>query len=413
MTQGLTLFKALLNHQFYEENKHRIVDDLFPRQIHSLLATLNTAHQQYGKDISVDELWDLHQANNPTITSASKLEYTTVLANVKAQEECNLEVYKDVLKKVWKQELARRAADKLLGISEEDTTVSLEDIKSILNDIETENYIDSKTDYITTDVSELLGEISANYRWKVNINHLGNAIGNIGGGTFGIIAAVPDCGKTCCIVNIVFGDGGFLKQGAKVHVIGNEEPAQRTMLRGINCYTGITTAELHTNPDNVAKAQAAFNEIKGNIFIQNSVDMTLDKLDRYCKDKQPDILIIDQIDKLKVHGYGNGNDVAKLAYIYAACREIAKRRNVAIIGVCQAGDGAQGKLYYGYDDLYGSKTAKAGEADYILCIGMQTPEAGKSDNGYRVINIAKNKSPGGNKVPVACQFNLELSRVIA
>lgn len=419
MSTGLSLLKLLLNNKFYVDNHHRITEDLFPAQLHSLLDTLSSAHVKYNRDLQLNELYELHISANPTLTYASKQEIQTVLDNVKGLPEIAADAGNDIIRAAHKQELARKAADALLGIAE-NKEANLEEIKSLVTAIETEDYEETTTEYVGTEIEALVDDIASNYKWRFNIPALASACGNIGAGTLGIVTAVPDGGKTCFMVNLVFGRDGFLNQGAKVHYIGNEEPAQRTMLRGVNCFTGIPTRYL-IGPEmvaNRAKAQAAFDTIRGNIFIQNSVDMTIDKLDRYCKDKKPDILIIDQLDKLKIQGFKDGNDVAKLAAIYAAVREIAKRRAVAILGVCQAGDGAQGKLYYGYDDLYGSKTMKAGEADYILCLGMAPKPEGNAEQkpgaeGFRMINIAKNKSPGGNKNPIGCQFDLELSRVVA
>lgn len=759
MTTALSLLKLLLDNKFYQENHHRVSQDLFPTQVHGLLDTLSEAQGKYARSINLTELFELHLSKNPTLTTATKLELKTVLDNVNNLEPVSVEVGNEIIRNAWKQEIARKAADKLLSIAE-NREGNLEEIKGLLKAIEKEDYEEVSTEYVDTDIGSLVEEIASNYRWKFNIAPLAVALGNIGAGTFGIISAVPDClardteilmyggykklvqdivigdavmgpdstprvvlntvtgmsklynvtycngstytvtgthslslscskvtsnkkyadkvcvkvsdyikwsearkaaykgwrvaieylnvptavdpyflglwlgdgdsrdlsitnpdkevidyihlfaaknklaireerqkktevvtynlhnnhkkykireyfkaslfnnkhipreylinstdvrlnllagildadgylnpsntsfdivqksktlaynildlaqsvglrasicatrkrctntnvwgdyyrlciggdieriptkiarkkasilhprkskglhfgftvkesgigefygfevdsddslfvlgdytvtkncGKTGFTVNLIFGKGGFIQQRAKVHYIGNEEPALRTMLRGVNCYTGLSTADLigEANAANRARAQEAFNEIKGSIFIpKNVVDMTIDKLDRYCKDKQPDILIIDQVDKLKITGYKDGNDVARLSAIYMAVREIAKRRNVAIIGVCQAGDGAQGKLYYGYDELYGSRTMKAGEADYILCIGALPKEQGKPgdggvDEGYRMINIAKNKSPGGNKRPIPCTFDLELSRVTA
>ena len=37
---------------------------------------------------------------------------------------------------------------------------------------------------------------------------------------------------------------GFAEQGAKIHAFINEEPAIRTQMRAISCYTGMTREEI-------------------------------------------------------------------------------------------------------------------------------------------------------------------------
>lgn len=412
MSEGLSLLKALLNNEFYTKNKEKIVLELFPTQLHGLVDSIIAAQELYQTDLSTLEVQDLYFTDNPTLTLGAKNEVKIILSNLDALGSINKDVYGHIISTAWRQELARRAADKLLGISENAEDISIEEVRKILDSIDgSEEGHKDNVEYITTDVEELIKATDNTYKWNFNIPNLAGAVGKIGCGTFGIIGAVPDSGKSAFIINSVFSRGGFLEQGARVHLVCNEEPAQRTMMRGINSYTGMTFEEVRENPK---AAQEMFNKIKGNIYIQSSVDMTITGLDKYCKEREVDILIVDQLDKVKITGMSrDSSDVSTINAIYVASREIAKRRNLAFIGVCQAGADAQGKLYFGYDSLYGSKTGKAAEADYILCLGMETPAPGESDKGYRMINIAKNKSPSGNKVPIPCQINLPLSRIVA
>lgn len=414
---GLILLKAMFKHRFYEDNKHRIILNLFPSTLHGFIGTLQRAHERYNRDLVLREVWQLYLADNPSLTEAFKKEISGILTTVGQQEEADPELYSDILKQVWKQEQARDAADKLLSIAENSPEVTIGDIRKIIDDIENENYIEEKVEYVSTDVDALIQYANVNYDWRFNIPPLNTALGGLGPGLFGIIAARPDVGKTCFIVNMVFGPGGFIEQGANVHIIANEEPGYRVMLRGVNAYTGLSYDELNIMrekfPEEFQKVRDGFRGISKNVFIRDTVDTSIEQLDQYCKDNKVDILIIDQLDKIKMKNTNDSsNDASRLKTLYVAAREIAKRRGVAVIGICQAGNDAHGKLYFGYDALDNSKTGKAGEADYILCIGRLLDEkANEEDNGSRTINIPKNKSPGGSKTPIPTMFNFPLSRV--
>lgn len=201
--------------------------------------------------------------------------------------------------------------------------------------------------------------------------------------------------------------GGFLSQGAKVHVIGNEESVERLKFRALSALTGHTTLEIE------AKSEELQNEYKvllNNLYIVDGFGMTTELLDNYCNNNEVDILIIDQLDKLGTKGnYGTSEE--RLRIVYTKAREIAKRHSCGVIGICQAGAGAHNKLYYGFEHLDGSKTGKAAECDWCITIGMEI-KAAQEDNYFRVANIPKNKITG-KKAPVNFILNPEISRLSA
>ena len=85
----------------------------------------------------------------------------------------------------------------------------------------------------------------------------------------------------------------------------------------------------------------------------------------------------------------------QLKALYQWAREIAKM-HAPVIAVSQAGGTGENKLWLTMDDVDSSKTAKQGEADWILGIGKE------SDNtsNMRFLNISKNKLLGdGDTLP--------------
>ena len=79
----------------------------------------------------------------------------------------------------------------------------------------------------------------------------------------------------------------------------------------------------------------------------------------------------------------------ELKAIYQWAREIAKTY-APVIAVSQASGEAEGKLFLTMDMVDGSKTAKQGEADWILGIGKEQDNTSRT----RYFNIVKNKLIG-------------------
>ena len=234
---------------------------------------------------------------------------------------------------------------------------------------------------------------------------LRNRVNGIGEGNFIIIFARPESGKTAFWVNLVAGRNGFATQGAKVCALINEEPAIRTQMRLINAHTSMSFAEIRQNP---TKAGELWSKIKDNLRILDTVDWSLEKIDSYVAKEKPDVLIIDQLDKVHIEGTFARTD-EKLRAIYTGAREVAKRRSCAIIGISQASADASDKLDLTFDMMENSKTGKAAEADVIIGVGYRNrPDI---DPDLRSLAISKNKITGWHGT-LTCKIIPELSRYI-
>ena len=117
---------------------------------------------------------------------------------------------------------------------------------------------------------------------------------------------------------------------------------------------------------------------------------------RAKKDK-PDVIILDQVDKLSLsNGKYNANH-ERLKELYTRTRELAKEGNCLVINVSQASVIADEYNEITYDMLDGSKTGKAGEADIIIGIGKRsflTDPPENARNQIRFIKVSKNKING-------------------
>jgi replicative DNA helicase len=261
------------------------------------------------------------------------------------------------------------------------------DIQSLIDELKGVNK--EEFDTVTNDINKLIDELKDNTKWKFNLTDLKNKVNGIGEGNLIIVFARPESGKTAFWVNMVAGQNGFATQGAKVCALINEEPAIRTQMRLINAHTGMTFAEIKENP---TKASELWGQIKDKIRILDTVDWTLEKIDSYVAKEKPDVLIIDQLDKVHMGGsFARGDE--KLRAIYTGAREIAKRRDCSLIGISQASADASGKWDMTFDMMENSKTGKAAEADVIIGVGYK-PNSDYSNDNDRSLSVSKNKITG-------------------
>jgi len=265
------------------------------------------------------------------------------------------------------------------------------------------NVDEDKVPAVTNDVGEVLDLLDVTTKWKFNIPVLKERVGGIGGGNLMIAFARPETGKTAFWVSLCAGPEGFAEQGAKVHAFINEEPAIRTQMRAISCYTGMTREEIIQEKD---IAKRVWAEIKNNIRMFDTVDWSMEDIDSHCEKHKPDIIVIDQLDKVNVTGTFARTD-EKLRKIYTNVREIAKRRNCAVIAISQASADAHNRDSISFDQMENSKTGKAAEADLIIGIGRNANK--DTENKVRILCVSKNKINGYHGEP-PCTIRRSISR---
>ena len=399
------ILKLMLNKKFYTRYKGNISRSVFEGNFGSLYETIQKAHEKYDKDITLGELYSLHTSvYNPSLTRASKEQFSKLLEDIKETEEPSESIAKDIVRIMNDREIARRIAVE----STEIYNGKEANFNTILDIIDKHKagLPDTKIDSVTTNISDLLNELNKTTQWKFNIPVLRENVSGLGAGNLAIFFARPETGKTAFWVSLVGGRGGFAEQGAVVHAFINEEPAVRTQMRLINCYTGMTNAEITENLD---KAHAEWEKIKHNITLLDTIDWTIDDIDSHCEKYNPDIVVIDQLDKVGVDGSFSRTD-EKLRAIYSGTREIAKRRKCCVIAISQASAAAHNRASISFDMMENSKTGKAAEADLIIGIGRNVTV--DPTDRTRHLCISKNKITGYHGEP-DCVFDKRISRYSA
>ena len=396
------MIRLMLNKKFYTQYKGVLSPTVFAGDISSLYETIQKAHEKYEDDIKVDELYSLHTAIfNPALTRAAKEKFSELIEDIREVQEPNKEIAKDIMRILSDRDLAQRIAVEATEIFN-GKEANFTEITGMIDKHKT-NVDEDKVPAVTNDVGEVLDLLDVTTRWKFNIPVLKENVGGIGGGNLMIAFARPETGKTAFWVSLCTGPEGFAEQGAKVHAFINEEPAIRTQMRAISCFTGMTREEIIQEKN---MAQRVWSEIKDNISMFDTVDWSMEDIDAHCEKHRPDIIVIDQLDKVNVTGTYARTD-EKLRQIYTSAREIAKRRDCAVIAISQASADAHNRNSISFDQMENSKTGKAAEADLIIGIGRNSNS--DLENKIRTLCISKNKINGYHGEPV-CTIRRAISR---
>ena len=395
------IIKLLLRKNFYEKHKCKVSKAMFTNGTGSFYNSIEKAHNEYDTDLTLDELETLHiDKYNPALTRTAKNNFELLLEDIRNEPEPKDEIISDIVTAIHKRNIAHKialiATDVYNGKDD-----GFNDIKNLLDAQEEEPTDDNS---VTKDIGELMKLVNVTTKWKFNLPTLTERITGIGEGNLSIIFARPETGKTAFWISLVASEGGFASQGAKVHALINEEPAVRTQMRLINAWTGLDRDEIQENMDMATKKWA---EIRPNVKLFDTVDWSIDDIDSHLATHKPDILIIDQLDKVNVGGNFARND-EKLRAIYTGARELAKRRNCSVIAVSQASADAHNKLELSFDMMENSKTGKAAEADVIIGVGKRSDLGEASE---RSLCISKNKITGWHGT-IHCNIDDRLSRYV-
>jgi hypothetical protein len=396
------LCKLMLDHEFYSVNRGRILRSMFPDQLASIYDTIVQAHEDYGRTLTLDEIKALHRANNPMLTRAASSNISELFTDLEESEPVGADVADVVLTHMWKVEVGRTAADIALRVME--GKAEFTELEVYVDSLKGGNVSTKDDEFMPTDVDAILGLLETTARWTFNVDALAGLCPGIAGGEFAIFLARPETGKTAAHVTIACGPKGFCEQGANVLLIVNEEPAFKTILRAMSCCSGLTTEEIVADP---AAIQGTWGVIRSRYHVMDNAEMSIEELDAVVKRLNPDVVIVDQLDKLSIAGTFQRED-ERLGKLYVAARRIAKVNNCALIGLTQASADASGKSYVDYSMMAGSKTGKAAEADLIVGIGKEPLQ---EDNFERAWTTSKNKISGRNALAWSKLHN-QISRYV-
>lgn len=402
---SIEFLKTLLNYNFYDKHKSLLTEDLLPKDLKGLYTTIINSHKDNKASLTSPELRQLHLTLNPALPQSAIKALDLLLVKLEEAPVFDEKVQETILHNMVTSATATELASLAIDISDNKATKPLEYLQTLVNRLSSLKNKTEEQESTKIDLNKIINLKTISLKWKFNLTDIQSRLTGIGPGYFGIIAARPDAGKTSFYMALTAGLNGFLDQGAKCLVIGNEESTDRLKTRALSAASGLADTNFE---EHKTKLNQRLDHFRDRFDIADGFGMTMGQLDTYLTNHPCDILIIDQLDKMGVNG-SFGNDVERLKKIYIAARDLAKKHKCAVIGVCQAGVGAHNRLFYGFEHLDGSKTGKAAECDWCITIGMEIKQ-GEGDNGYRMANFPKNKITG-NKQPVPFVLDTDICQI--
>jgi replicative DNA helicase len=400
--------KSLLSYDFFEQNKQKLSKQLFEEEIRDLYQTISKAHEKYEHDLSSDELLSLWKLENPVATKAERYEMQDLVSDIEQASAISQDIAAESIETLWRRHLGKNVASHGLEMAEG----NLDSWRQLMELVErnADGYLpDDLGEPTTLSIKEILEEEEDEGLLQFNLSTLGKKIPGITRRKFGIIFATPETGKTAFVLSLAIGPGGYVDQGYKVMIVGNEESTKDTVKRAYGTALGYTKEKVAEDRDSADLIFRA--KMDGNLIIYDAQDWDIENLEGALAKHKPAVVFIDQLDKVGIKGSYNATH-ERLGEIYRRARESAKRHNCLIWGVSQASNDATGKTRVTYDMMAGSKISKAAEADIIIGLGKHS---GGSDDAEedptRFITVSKNKINGWHNT-IICNLHGEVSRYV-
>jgi KaiC/GvpD/RAD55 family RecA-like ATPase len=387
----LALLKTLLNKDFYEQHKGiRCPDNIFSKDVRKLKQALDSAMEVYDTDLTVQDLHAVFQAQNQSMTTATKTAYDDLFRKIDKTEPIKPEIAEDVLSSMFQQYVGDQVAS--IGFDfVNGTKTTLEPLRRLLEDYKDDFTPNLRIEWNDISIDTLLTANDLETQWKFNIPTLRRKVEGVSGGHLLLVGARPNTGKTSFHASLVAGPDGWARQGAKCIILCNEESYERVGARYLCAATNMTMEEVRGN---IALARSRYDPVRQNIRIKDSTNKDMRWVEAVVKNEKPDIVILDMGDKFATKNTDKSDIYLKDAAIHA--RNIAKQYKCCVVWMSQLSAVAEGKVFVDQSMMEGSKTGKAAEADLMILISKNpVVEGAEEQDTQRHLNIAKNKLKGG------------------
>ena len=236
---------------------------------------------------------------------------------------------------------------------------------------------------VSASVSDVVESLTNKNRIRMWPKALNEATGGAIRGNNVLVFGRPEVGKSLFIINMV---GGLLHDGYKVLFIENEDPAKSTMSRLICRLAEKPIVDVIDNPDKVEDVvkQKGYD----NLILKSLSPGTFKDIQSLIDQHGVDVVIINQLRNIWV---GKESRVEQMEIAATSARNLAKKNDILVIGVTQAGDSGTNKLRLDMGDIDFSNTGMPAQMDLIIGVGSNDEYDSKS---WRMISLPKNKLSG-------------------
>ena len=330
-------------------------------------------------------------------SSASFVDLELIEKRIERELPKQIELYRNILKTLTqstspanlleeiialrKDSIARELSSKLLGKAKSGITELMDDYRFVEEYVMKEEH--DETTLVGAKVSEVIESLKNKNKIKLWPKALHEATGGAMRGNNILVFGRPEVGKSLFVINLV---GGLLHDGYKVLFIENEDPAKATMSRIVCRLSEKSIVDVIDNPDEVEKVI----KTRGydNLILKSLSPGTFREIQSLIDQYGVDVVVINQLRNIWV---GKESRVEQMEIAATSARNLAKKNNILVIGVTQAGDSGTNKLRLEMGDIDFSNTGMPAQMDLIIGVGSNDEYEGKS---WRMVSLPKNKLSG-------------------
>ena len=383
----LNLLASTLKSKNWEKIKNFITPQMFPKEWRSIAQAITEAHLRYENIEVLDNqaVLAVHKMMFPAMPDSKDEDAKQLIGSLCNVPDMDDGLAYDYAKTFWERSMAKLIGEKAVQFWVGDDPNAFADIAKLMDRVTNNSMEGHETFTIVKDTfEELMESTSKPPEFLFGVPTLEDHLPGMNRGDFGIIFARPEVGKTSFCSHLV---AQYLAQGKKVHYWANEELAKKVKLRITTAFFGV---DKYTLAENKHDYKETYDSVIGsNLVVIDSVGTDITELGSFTALNKPDVILIDQLDKVKINGdFGRGDE--RLKELYVSGRELAKRNDCLVWAVSQANYEAHQREIIDFSMMDNSRTGKAGEADVILGIGKGL---GVEDN-TRFLTISKNKVNG-------------------
>jgi replicative DNA helicase len=388
MINDITLLQAMRSRSNYANYAKFINRDAITKEGEMLLDDIGEYFKQFPDIQEITELdkfntWFNH-VRHIDLKKDKREQFTNLINRMGGEYNGTVNVLLDHYEK-------QAAFDKIVDVIKNNG--NLDTIESLVNKYKKNTTVEDLYQDMTLEHIDEEPSREHGLKWRLPV--LNQSLGSVILGDFGVIAGVPNTGKTAFLISEVSHMAQQLPEGKIVLWFNNEGLDSEIRNRIIQSTLNKTYDEIVQNPS------SSMSEYNRHMGMPNRIQVikatwqhytTIEKIIKYEKDRVG-LIVLDMLDKIKgFEGRGKSetsDEKYDRAYEWALGLSIIFAPVLATSQTCALGEDVYKMRYPGMDDLKGSRIAKQGNARFILMIGRDNVE--EQHTGTRFLSSPKNK----------------------